>query len=560
MKFYAARIRRILPAYLVMLSVVLIACYYLMVFGPGFSEFIASLKSAIYFNSAAYFAGFGGYFSSASHELPLQHTWTLAVEMQFYLLLPVAIALLPRKFLLYAVPAATLALFVLAERSLGDNNNQKVYFSLVARAPEFLIGSIVALFGFGASWSKKLRAAATIFGVFLIVVSYILIDEDTVFPGFFALIPCLGTAAILSSRGHGLSFLLQSAPLITIGNLSYSLYLWHWPVLALARYIYMDYLLPLEWLAVIILIVLALSYLSFKLVEEPVRKAPTLIAAFASSGVAVLMFMVLPFISSAQIHRVASKVPSDETPYFTDGGWGYRFMYEGACFGSSTGDCLFGKSLSEKPPILVIGDSQAAELAGFFDVVSTQLNFNYKIIASPDCATVPGLDKSLIRRGWDKTCLNRTQEVEKEIDGAEIIVISAAWDLFNPAALEQVREFVVQQSSRGKKVVIITQKPILRREPIRTAYFSAIGLPSWLRPKDAEPFEIRWVSANKLLFAHLSGIEGAEILDLTRLPIFTNAPYFDGKLIYFNKTHLNIFGSRTYGEQALVQFRSAIEK
>lgn len=143
--FYSSRIKRIAPAYYTTLIVISVIAAVL--FLPAdFSIYRDGLKKAAYFNSNNYFANFGDYFAPANHEQPLLHTWSLAIEIQFYLLAPFIFLLLPKRLLNWVLPISIIGLTAYAEYQLRiAGNQQATYYSLIARLPAFFLGAWVAL-------------------------------------------------------------------------------------------------------------------------------------------------------------------------------------------------------------------------------------------------------------------------------------------------------------------------------------------------------------------------------------------------------------------------------
>ena len=142
--FYTSRFKRIVPAYFANLIVVSLVAAVL--FLPAdFSIYRDGLKKAVWFNSNNYFAGFGDYFAPANHEQPLLHTWSLAIELQFYLLAPFIFLLISRQWLRWLLPIAIILLTAYAEYRLQQGIQQATYYSLSARLPAFFIGGWVAL-------------------------------------------------------------------------------------------------------------------------------------------------------------------------------------------------------------------------------------------------------------------------------------------------------------------------------------------------------------------------------------------------------------------------------
>lgn len=142
--FYTSRIKRIVPAYYTtLIAISLIAA---VLFLPtDFSNYRDGLKKAAWFNSNNYFASFGDYFAPANHEQPLLHTWSLAIEIQFYLIVPFIFLLIPKRLLSWLLPLGILIFTAIAEYKLRTGAQQATYYSLLARLPAFFFGGWIAL-------------------------------------------------------------------------------------------------------------------------------------------------------------------------------------------------------------------------------------------------------------------------------------------------------------------------------------------------------------------------------------------------------------------------------
>jgi peptidoglycan/LPS O-acetylase OafA/YrhL len=267
--FYWGRVKRIAPAYFLMLAVVALASAVL--FLPAdFKFFRDSLKAALSFTSNSYFEGFGSYFAPSAHELPLLHTWSLAIEMQFYLFLPVLVCFLPTRLLRPVFVLLSIGLLAWSEYKLFNKSEQAVYFSLIARFPEFLIGAFVALLPPKNSLPMRYKSLIGAGGAVLLALSFVFIDVQR-FPGVWTLLPCIATALLIAARHGPVSTLLAAKPMVWVGGISYSLYLWHWPILAFIRYYTGQYELQMVWLAVFVISSLVVARLSYRWVELPVR-------------------------------------------------------------------------------------------------------------------------------------------------------------------------------------------------------------------------------------------------------------------------------------------------
>lgn len=267
--FYARRARRILPATTVLLVTVLAA----MAFLKPTAEFESATTDAWWslgFMANIHFANVGtDYFAQSDFTSPFQHFWSLAVEEQFYVVWPIVIALIFKWKRARWVIAAALAVISLAWSIRGVNVDATLaYFSTFGRAWELLAGALLAMAGHAIMRvGPRLRDVLGVAGLIGLAFAVLTYDDATLFPGATALVPVLATVALLiagadPARPSVASRLLGLQPLRYIGDISFSLYLWHWPVLVLT-----------EWRAVVAIPVsFALAMASYHFVEEPFRK------------------------------------------------------------------------------------------------------------------------------------------------------------------------------------------------------------------------------------------------------------------------------------------------
>ena len=298
LRFYERRARRILPALFVVMAPCALWAWIWM--SPAlFRDFCQSVIAVIFFGSNILFWREAGYFDSAAELKPLLHTWSLAVEEQYYLLFPLFLMLLPRfgrQKLFWSVIGIALISLLLSEWA-SRHAPEANFYLLPTRGWELLAGSICAFLTVGRSVRPNNLLGLT--GLALIVFSVFYYDSATPFPSLYALVPVGGTVLIVlfAQRETWAARILSTAPLVGVGVISYSAYLWHQPLFAFAR-LQSPHEPSHALMMFLAVITLGLAYLTWRFVEQPFRKRPTPVLAsqrsvFAASALAGGSFVAL---------------------------------------------------------------------------------------------------------------------------------------------------------------------------------------------------------------------------------------------------------------------------
>jgi peptidoglycan/LPS O-acetylase OafA/YrhL len=432
-KFYERRVRRIFPALIAILLFVFVVGYFAAT-PPEMVNLAKSTLSATFSVANIYFWKNSGYFEALSASKPLLHTWSLAVEEQFYLFFPVFLLLVHRflgKYLKATVALLAIASFVASV--IGTYVNPTAAFYLPqTRAWELLMGTMVALGIIRPPSSQLSRNLVAFAGLGLILFAATRYTDTIRFPGAHALVPCLGAACIIvaDTTGHSLvGRLLSTRPFVFVGLISYSLYLWHWPLLLIDRYEYFPGIhLAKPWLLLVMLIAATLSW---RFVEQPFRVGPLKLPRpqlFATSAVTVVL------ISAASIWAIASHgFPSRFTEeelrlaYYPQTGptaaqWG------NGCFASvdlaSVHPSCFAESATQ-PNYLLFGDSHAAHLWYGLSTVFPDIHFLEATASS--CRPL----LLSIRSSQDAFCRRLVNTVLHEFlpnHHVEAVILSDAWN------------------------------------------------------------------------------------------------------------------------------------
>jgi peptidoglycan/LPS O-acetylase OafA/YrhL len=443
-RFYLRRARRILPAFLaVTLTVAALAAWIELPQQLRTTGGVLGFSGLFTANLA--FGRTPGYFDPVPQQSPLLHLWSLGVEEQFYLLWPALIALLWLKPLKRARPWLALVLAVLslafAQKQLTAGAFSQAFFGLAPRVWEFLAGGLL-LFGVPSPNRRRLADLASGAGLVLILGSVVLLNDRVPFPGLAALPACLG-AALLIWAGQGQSprpsALLESAPARAVGRISYSLYLWHWPLLVLAREVAQRPLALYER-ALLMAIAGGLAVLSWRFVEQPFRRGETVrpwrrLAPFVAAPIvvfaagAVLFFgQGLPGRLSPEARQAAAIETTDINPLRM------------TCFDHlgplpPTG-CRFGAAdTASDYDVLVWGDSHADAVTPGVVEWARRRGLSVREATQGGCA--PFTDGRLpMFPPVARDCRATTAEVVREIAAdpkLKLVVLAARWPLYRDA-------------------------------------------------------------------------------------------------------------------------------
>ena len=521
--FYIKRLKRLVPAYLFLLLAVAVGVYSLYLY-TDILKFQNAFQSALGFYSNHFFASGDSYFGAKLSENPLLHTWSLAVEMQFYLLLPIVIYWF-RNYMKFIYPIVAVVLAALATYFIIYNDGHSdMYFSLWARIPEFLVGGCYALFFKNGLKFKGWKNEVFTWGsLTLLGVCFFTITESSVFPGLLALVPCLLGANLLVSSESGVNRLFSSKVLVKIGEWSYSLYLWHWPVLAFFRYKTDSYELSAEHLFYAIVLTFILALVSFYGIENALRKSTTKTIALVS----LPMLVGLGFITwKLPEFSTSKKLPDLYTqPYF-----GTKSHNVGKV--QRLGD------RSRKDSILLIGDSHALMIKPFLDKLGKKHHFSFETTTNDGIPALPEVLKSEMKPSDLNFYKNsrRLVGINKDlIQRNRIIFINSTSFVRYPSLMKAV-ENLCKNLKPNQKLVLVRSFPTISKNPLR--------LNSGIARTSDEGIDIHFKEDNQAFIERLDKTyDNVYSYDLTKSKVFKTPGYINDTVAYYNATHLNTYGS-----------------
>ncbi len=457
--FYDRRFRRILPATLLAIIGTGIVGYFVLL--P--KDFAGFGESAVYasFGFANFFFlwNTGGYFDSAADLMPLLHTWSLAVEEQFYFVWPLLLLLVFRfssgsRTAVVATLALIIAVSLGASILIVERNQQVAFYMLHTRAWELAIGALLV---FVPAIRHRLAAEAlAVLGLALIAYGVFALTSRSPFPGLNALYPCVGAALLIwpTAQRTMVARALSLRPMVFIGLISFSLYLWHWPILVLYRlYGIGDMPGTYEKVALILLSIL-LATISLYAVENPIRRRRfghhvtipaglSAAAVVAVCGYGIVAMAGIPSRLDPDVRYYASFLDFD-TPNRRDPACFItsESAREGLSFESDR--CL--AITADKPNVLVIGDSHANHYVASLRQLYPGINFAQ--------ATASGCQPTIKPVG-SKRCTNLMNDVfQKYVPGMDFdaVIVSARW---NNHGIKKLRKSVKALKRHVAKVIVL---------------------------------------------------------------------------------------------------------
>lgn len=429
--FWARRARRIIPALTVMMLATLLVGWLLMP-ASDYSQLGRAVRYQAMFVSNILFMRQDGYFNPASDFKPLLHTWSLSVEEQYYILFPLLMVLLTRfwrhwRWVLAGLLVLSFALNVWVIKRQPD----EAFFLLPMRAWELLCGAMLAVLPASRrKLSPGVYQAVSVAGLVAVLYAIFGFDKYTPFPGWAALLPVLGTVAMLWANAHASTWVgraLSLRPLVAVGLISYSWYLWHWPIFVYANAVSVDGMQALEAGAWVVFSLL-MAWLSWRLVELPFREKRLLAGRkpVLYTGLATLVIIG----AAGQLVRTNDGVPSrlsgQAQQYAAARDWQRGQM-----------DCLLqpdSKDMSKvcrfgdhqaAPVQLVWGDSHAAALMPAIEADAQRYGVPVVLASLSGCLPILSHETRQQCRDFNQATLDLVRE-HKIRD----VVLAARWSLY----------------------------------------------------------------------------------------------------------------------------------
>lgn len=586
--FYERRVRRILPALFAMLAVCLLLGWFL-VPPPQYERLGASTAAATLFVSNIWFMSqTAGYFDvSAEYDL-LLHTWSLAVEEQFYIVWPLLMAAIfrfGRGRLVLVLSLLSAASFAYAA-ILTSTNPKHAFFLVTSRAWELGAGALLAVVSIPSvkrQWVAELVSVAAAAILAAVIMIY---DAETPFPGLAALPPVLAAAMLIGiGTGHStmVGRLLGSRIAVGIGLISYSLYLWHWPALVLARLHVGSLAIGPYYAALAVGGSLVLAWVSWRFIERPFRAArhrddPGLrkrVFAIAAVGLAITATSGMVVSRAEGFWSRAGDMRDDYERAVN------RSDAELRCWDLTPEKrCPIGASGKESPTVLLWGDSHAAAMIPGFDLWLRQKGISGEAAIPQACAPLLGVERQGNQKSEGK-CLafnQRTLQHVLQSPNLQTVYVVGRWplsmsgmrpdgedgppvvmrgveteDVSGNAALVELGldRLLSQLSSSDRTVYLLADVPELGTGPAQRMLSARFyGLPFAGGPSRMAVEQRQ--SQSRAMLQRLAARYGAHFVDVPAIVCAETCPVVSGgNALYRDENHLSQSGSRLLVPQIL---------
>lgn len=401
-EFYARRARRLLPAAIVVIVATLAVGLLLHAPQEQLQAAQSALAASLYASNLWFAHRSTDYLAGKADTDPLLHTWSLAVEEQYYLVWPGLVLLALRgasvsalRWRMVLLVAGVALVSFLICRHFTWKSQTWAFFGTHARAWEFCLGSAVFLLSrHGPALPRWLAQGLGVVGAVMVLAAAIGFDKRTAFPGSAALLPTVGAALVLlagrGEQGAWVARALSTRPLVEVGNVSYSLYLWHWPALVYARLVFGE-TSPMA-VAVGLTAAVVLAVMSYRWVENPVRHAGGLarhvrasivgaaLASVATAGIAAAAHWTAEAAANSPVHaRFAAARLDRPLVYKTECHAKYNAL--------DAPECVFGQ-LDAGRRVVLFGDSHAAHWFPAFDELARRHGWQLMSLTKSACPSV----------------------------------------------------------------------------------------------------------------------------------------------------------------------------
>jgi peptidoglycan/LPS O-acetylase OafA/YrhL len=558
-QFFGARLRRIWPALLVMCSFVL-AIGFFRLSPPDYETNARHVLSSLVFLSNFDYLMRASYFDALGSENWLLHTWSLSIEFQFYLIYPVILVALyrwrgrPGSLVQWA--AGLFAVSYLLSALPTRIQPFPAFYVLPTRAWEMLGGALVCIAPQQlARWAPRKGLLLPV-GAALILLAITVFSPAIKWPGRLAMVPVLGAMLMLLANDQQ-SWLARSRVLQFFGTASYSIYLWHWPLIGFVNQLPLE---PVSRVGLGVTLSLVMGWLSYIAVEVPGRrwlKKPRLLSgllflvpvAMATAIVAILATTGAGFPGREAVRQYA-RLKNDVRYVHIDEGWCFadnrtlNIPYRAELSRCDIGD------LQGNRTALLWGDSHAGHFTPFVNELAKAAHVKLRVLGTPECWPTLQGEKLGIN---PQVCAHFRDDVARTAKDFDVIILAARWDSDSRAHWQDdVRYTLDSLAATGKKIIVLRQVPLFEADIARQYIYDGLfGYPQ----RTSYPRVLASDLQNAKVRDMVSSTPHAQFIDVTAslcTPDGGNCQVLqNGTMMYSDEQHLSVPGAILLGQQTI---------
>lgn len=450
--FWKRRFKRLYPALSIVVLFTLVVGFWVLPNPERGALPMQALGALFSFSNLLLWRTTGGYWDTLSENISLLHTWSLSLDEQYYICFPIFFFLVSI-FLKRRLGLATVLLLITSlvlSIVFSYDKPSAAFYLLPTRMWELLIGSLLAIYSPYLLRTIRSSIQGTLvhlLGIALMIASYFLIENEKGFPGLYPLAPCIGAYLILAFQCQNslITKSLTLPPIIYLGKISYSLYLWHWPII-----VYAHYFSPSPNIALILIATIALAAISYHYIEHPIRKSSRVprLPAFATATAIAISLLILAVSPRSPLLNGFRNFDSKES--FTRG-----LEFE------ATDDILAERSRfaskTNKKKIVVLGSSHARVLCNPIKQYALENGYEFISLATSGVGIT-----SKNRPSAEE--INRRREAIIDDIRPDLLVIAGMWsmELREKDKSAILRERLKQSLAASDKVIILGQVPLIK--------------------------------------------------------------------------------------------------
>lgn len=467
--FFKRRIRRIYPVLLsVLITSFVLGWFFLM--PKEFYELNKHILGGVGFVANFTLWSDSGYFDSLPELKPLMHLWSLGVEEQFYLIWP----LLLWTFWKQKLRLLPIILFILVSSFLINvffikSKPETVFYFPITRFWELLVGSILAYYSQKKTFSLSIKTAnlLSILGLLFIFIAAGKVNKHSSFPGWWAVLPTLGTAFLISSKNSWInSNVLSLKFLVWIGLISYPLYLWHWPIISFTYYTIGELPYKLDRIGIIVFSFFV-SWFSYRFIESPIRfgKSTKIVPSLLMTSILIGIISMAAFLQKgipARMEKEMAALPKELQEMLDPNYGGYIaanwrehscFLAKGEDAEQFKKDCM---DVNRKPNLFIWGDSHAAALYSGFKLFQSKKDFGIAQYTASACPPILNWQGNI-----NKHCSEINNFIFQKIQEAkpETVILHASWSWNEYDAKAIVNTLDALKKIGIKRIIIMGQSP-----------------------------------------------------------------------------------------------------